>query len=335
MNMLQELLEDTTNDIIYENISDVEMNEKGKPTESWLKAWSLENRISKFFEFCREYDKREDSLLKANYQQLSHRLHWHECPFVEEITKVSDPERVMASCLLFSFTNEHWQTFLTWYNFGRQELVTRFENNRHSRSDLFQIYYPKDTKVSKWLTEVPEKAAKPLAEILINKDRPYSMMEFTKILNHYFVTNHNFRNALYPSKNASRHIAMTHPEWIDPNTFLHGGTGFFDGLQQIFNGPNLMGKCKYEIDDDGNYIPKNDACKKMLEMMNYLAMHKDNPIHTHIFLNLEDKLCMHFKYMAMRFGNKKQTKQIPYNWVYPDNWSLKTGKYDRNMKYAA
>lgn len=334
MNSLEALITDTSKDIVYTNLSEVDLDEKGKPVRSWMKDWSLNQRIDKFFEFCRAYDEREDSMLKANYQQLSHRLHWHECPFVEEISRVKDPERVMASCLLFSFTNEHWQTFLSWYNGGIDLMSKRFESDRHSRSDLFQIYYPKDTKVTQWLATVPEQAAKPLSKLLGALDRPYTMMEFTKKLNDYFVINHGFKNAMYPSKNASRHVAMTHPEWVDPNSFLHGGTGFFDGLQQIFDGPNLMGKCKYDIDDNGNYVPKNDACKKLVEMMNHLANYPSNPIHTHVYLNLEDKLCMHFKYMAMRFGNKKQTKQIPYNWVYPDNWSLKTGKYDRKQYVA-
>jgi hypothetical protein len=31
----------------------------------------------------------------------------------------------------------------------------------------------------------------------------------------------------------------------------------------------------------------------------------------------------------MKLGEKKQTKMIPYDWVYPQNWSLKTNKYDR------
>jgi hypothetical protein len=122
---------------------------------------------------------------------------------------------------------------------------------------------------------------------------------------------------------------MSHPEWVDPDSFLHGGTGFFDGLVQVFDCDHLMSKAKYEIDEFGKYIPTNKSGMKLLEMMDYLHAHPSNPMHTHKYLNIEDKLCMHFKYMSMRFGNKKQTKQIPYEWVYPKEWSLKTGKYDR------
>ena len=328
MNNLEALLTDTSKDIVYKALVNVDLDHKSKPIHSWMRDWTLEERVEKFFEFCRAYDEREDSMLKQNYQQLSHRLHWHECPFVDEMKVIDDPLRIMTACLLFSFSNEHWQTYITWRDGGAAAMLTRFEDHRHSRSDLFQIYYPKDTKVHNWLASVPERAAEPLSKLLGAKDRPYSMMEFTKLLNEHFVKEQGFKNAMYPCKNASRHVAMSHPEWVDPNSFLHGGTGFFDGLQQIFDGPNLMGKCKYEVDEDGKYVPTNKQGHQLVEMMDYLAQHKSNPITTHMYLNLEDKLCMHFKYMAMRFGTKKQTKQIPYDWVYPSNWSLKTGKYD-------
>jgi hypothetical protein len=47
------------------------------------------------------------------------------------------------------------------------------------------------------------------------------------------------------------------------------------------------------------------------------------------FLNLEDKLCFFYKHIAITQGIKQTTKQIPYEWVYPREWSLKTNKYDR------
>lgn len=330
MNALEELLIDTSNDIKYVGLSEVDYDVKGKPTRSWMKDWTQEERTEKFFEFCRSYDLREDSMLKENYQQLSHRLHWHECPFVDHVKTMTDPCEILNACVLFSFTNEHWQTFTAWLNGKKDGLKKRFnEGHRHSRSDLFQIYYPKGTKVHEWLIDAPEKTARDMHHVLGAKNRPYTMMEFAKILNKYFVEEMGFRNAMYPSKNAARHVAMSHPEWVDPNSFLHGGTGFFDGLVQVFDCDHLMSKTKYEIDEFGNYVPTNKSGHELLRMMDYLRTHPSNPIHTHNYLNLEDKLCMNFKYMSMRFGKKKQTKQIPYEWVYPKQWSLKTGKYDR------
>ena len=294
-----------------------------------MKDWTQEERTEKFFEFCRAYDHRKDSLLKENYQQFSHRLHWHECPFVEDVSNIANKELVLHSCLLFSFTNEHWQTFCEWKYHGVDGLKARFENNRHSRSDLFQIYYPKGTKVDEWLINSVPKAANAMHKILGAKNRPYSMMEFAKILNEYFVNEQGFRNAMYPCKNAARHVAMSHPEWVNPNSFLHGGTGFFDGLQQVFDCSNLMSKVKYEIDENGEYVALNNSAKQFIEMMNYLVNHKSNPIYTQKYLNIEDKLCFFYKHIAIKNGVKSTTKQIPYDWVYPIEWSLKTNRYDR------
>ena len=85
---------------------------------------------------------------------------------------------------------------------------------------------------------------------------------------------------------------------------------------------------KYEIDENGSFIPLNEAASKVLYYMDFLKDHKENPIRAQKYLNQEDKLCMHYKFMMMKLGHKKQTKQIPYEWVYPKNWSLKTGKYE-------
>jgi hypothetical protein len=199
---------------------------------------------------------------------------------------------------------------------------------RHSRSDLFQIYYPKGTDVKEWLLAGPKAAAEALSGIFDGRSRPYTMMECAKVLNEYFVTYQGFRNVMYPCKNAARHIAMSHPELVDPESFLHGGTGFFDGLSQVMACPNYMSKAKYEIDEFGQYRPQNKACTNFYESMEYLCSHPNNPIMKQKFLNVEDKLCFFYKHIAIRSGVKQTTKQIPYEWVYPRNWSLRTGKYE-------
>ena len=105
MNLLTQLLGEHEFDIQYPNIAEVEYDVKGKPKQSWMKDWTQEERTEKFFEFCREYDLRRDSLLRDNYQQFSHRLHWHECPFVDEIAKENDFQTILEACLIFSFSN--------------------------------------------------------------------------------------------------------------------------------------------------------------------------------------------------------------------------------------
>ena len=329
MNSLAEFMTDRTYDIKYENLVEVDLDDKGKPTRSLMWKWSQEERTSKFFEFCNAYDKREDSLLRDNYQQFSHRLHWDECPFVDEVKDISDPEIILHSCLLFSFTNEHWKTYKAWasgYNSSLRDYLN--EGHRPCRSDLFQIYYPKNTIVQEWLLYGPQKAAKALYHKLSTNNRPYTMMEFAKILNEHFVTEQGFRNSMYPCKNAARHIAMSHPEWVDPESFLHGGTGFFDGLSQVFDCPQYMSKAKYDIMEDGRYVPTNNAGQSFYDKMLYLYEHSDNPIKRQKFLNLEDKLCFFYKHIAINNGIKHTTKQIPYEWVYPKNWSLKTNTYE-------
>lgn len=325
---------DVSNDIRYENLSEVPMLPNGKPSRSWMKDWTQEQRTEKFFEFCRAYDKREDSLLRDNYQQFSHRLHWDECPFVEYVKIYEDPKLLLHACILFSFTNEHWKTFRAWeegYNPGLRDYL--LEGNRPCRSDLFQIYYPKGTKVEEWLLYGPQKAAEAVYPVLATlgrrKNHPYSMMEFAKILNEHFVTEQGFRNAMYPCKNAARHVAMSHPEWVDPESFLHGGTGFFDGLQQVFDCPPLMSKVKYEINEYGDYVALNKHGVQFYDHMVYLYNHPSNPMVRQKFLNLEDKLCFFYKHIAITQGIKNTTKQIPYDWVYPREWSLKTNRYDR------
>ncbi len=325
---------DTSRDIVYNNLADVELLPSGKPSRSWMKDWTQEERTEKFFEFCRAYDMREDSLLAENYQQFSHRLHWDECPFVEEVSKIDDPFTVLNACLLFSFSNEHWLTYRVWKDEGEKALRDRFSTERHARSDLFQIYFPKGTDVKTWLIDNTRKAASDMFHIIGGKNRPYSMMEFAKILNEYFVEKQGFRNAMYPCKNAARHVAMSHPDWVDPESFLHGGTGFFDGLQQVFDCSPLMSKVKYEIEPDGSYVALNKHGVQFVDHMVYLANHGSNPIVRQKFLNLEDKLCFFYKHIAITQGIKQTTKQIPYDWVYPREWSLKTNKYDRLKNVA-
>ena len=326
MGSLISFLGEDLHDITYSDLATVELDEKEKPKESWMKNWTQKQRTAKFFDFCVAYDKREDSLLKDNYQQFSHRLHWHECPFVDEVSKIKDPLTVLNACVLFSFTNEHWQTYLAWKNNALKE---RMESNvRHARSDLFQIYYPKGTDVKKWLMTGPSRCAESMHNLLGSKNRPYTMMEFAKLLNTHFVDDQGFKNAMYPCKNAARHVAMSHPEWVDPESFLHGGTGFFDGLSQVLACPNYMSKAQYQIDENGQYIPTNKAGHEFVQHMKYLVEHPLNPIKKQKYLNVEDKLCMYYKHLAIRNGVKQQTKQIPYEWVYPSNWSLKTGKYN-------
>lgn len=308
------------NDILYPNTDQTVQIVNKKPVLSWMRFWTHEERVAKFFEYCRKFDLREDKLLHDEYQIFSHRLHWHEHPFVDLMSNITDAEQRLYYALVFSFTNEHWGTLTHLMSKGIDSTREHFRNNRHARSDLFQIYYPKGTDVKEWLLTGPLKAAQALKGHLTNGKR-YTMMGFAKILEAHFKAEQNFRSPLYPCKNAARYLAMAYPHLIDPESVLFGGTGHFDGMHQIF-GRQYNGKCKYEIDSAGEFIPKNQSAVNWLNDMRYLCAHADNPMTSQKMLNVEDKTCFSFKHIAITHGTKRPTKRIPYNWIFPNEFNL-------------
>ena len=308
------------NDIHYTNTDSFVKLINGKPGLSWMWPWTQEQRDAKFFEFCHAFDRREDSLLHDDYQIFSHRLHWDEHPFVDLMSNIKDAEQRLYYTLVFSFTNEHWGTLTHLMSHGIDKTREHFRNNRHARSDLFQIYYPKGTDVKEWLLTGPLKAAQALKGTLTNGKR-YTMMGFAKILEAHFKSEQNFRSPLYPCKNAARYLAMAYPHLVDPESVLYGGTGHFDGLFQIF-GRQYNGKCKYEIDANGEFIPKNQGAINWLKDMKYLCEHSSNPMERQKMLNVEDKSCLMWKHIAINHGVKHATKRIPYDWIFPMDFDL-------------
>jgi hypothetical protein len=311
----------TYNNIVYPNTAEVIMK-NGKPKESWMKNWTQEERFDKFFEFCHAFDKRQDKLLLEDYQIFSHRLHWHEHPYCYMMQHETDLEKLLYYTIVFSFSNEHWGTITRLIKDGEEKTRQHFVENRHARNDLFQIYYPKGTQVKDWLLDGPKKAAKDMVHILENLDRPYTMMEFAKKLEKYFKEHQGFRSPLYPCKNTARYVAMSRPDLVDPESILFGGTGHFDGMQQIFGGPNLNGKVKYNIDKNGQFIAENNYAEMWIEQMNILANHPNNPMTSQKMLNVEDKTCFFYKHIAISHGIKSPTKRIPYTWIFDGAFNL-------------
>lgn len=311
--------------ITYNNTCEVEFKGK-KPKDSWMKEWTLDQRIDKFFEFCRVFDDRQDPLLKEEYQIFSHRLHWHEHPFCDFMKNVTDNHERMFLTLVFSFTNEHWGTFTKLLNEGIDATREHFIENRHARNDLFQIYYPKGTNVKQWILDGPLRAASDLRALLddveVRGRRRYTMMEFAKLLEAYFKQNQNFRSPLYPCKNTARYIAMAYPHLVDPESILFGGTGHFDGLHQVFGGQNLNGKVKYKIDENGMFLAENKQAEAWLYQMDLLVNHPSNPMTSQKYLNVEDKTCFFWKHIAISHGEKRPTKNIPYTWIFDSKFNL-------------
>ncbi len=318
------MLFNNPNNIVYPNTTAVELNAKKKPTDTWMQDYTLDQRKEKFFEFCEKFDNREDDLLRDDFQIFSHRLHWHEHPYAEffEGKETSSFDKIWFT-MAFSFSNEHWLTFKTLHDHGREGLHERFKNHRHARSDLFQIYYPKGTKVKDWLVDIPYKCAEDMAHIL-DQDKRWTMMELAKEFCNYFMEEHGFRAPMYPCKNFARYIAMTWPDLCDPESVLFGGTGHFDGMHQIFGGKNLNGKVKYDIGDNGEFIPTNKHGELWIKQMTELVEDSRNPMMSQKWLNVEDKTCFFYKHMAITHGEKRPTKRIPREWMFPKEFRLAT-----------
>lgn len=322
---LEDFIQDgiSYNNIVYENTDlSVALKNGKKPLDSWMRNLTIDQRLTKFFQFCQAFDRREDRLLSQDYQIFSHRLHWHEHPFCDLMRSMTSLRDILWYTLVFSFTNEHWGTLTHLIERGVEATREKFASERHARNDLFQIYYPLNTNVKDWLLTGPLQAADAMSHHLENVKRPYSMMEFAKLLEKHFKEQQGFRSPLYPCKNAARYLAMSFPNLVDPESVLYGGTGHFDGLHQIFGGKNINGKAKYTVDMDGQFIPENDMCRLWLEQMQILCEDSRNPMTSQRMLNVEDKSCFFMKHIAITHGFKSPTKRIPYNWIFPNNFNL-------------
>lgn len=272
-------------------------------------------------EFNRKFDLREDPNLVEGF---SHRLHWHEHPAVWRLREadLSLEERI-AVTIHFSFSNEKWTNLTTILDEGWDALRYLFATERHARSDLFQIYYPKGTIVKEWLVTEPPKIAKILAPIVEAYDRPLSMMEFAKIQERVLKDHFGFRSPLYPSKNTARYIAMPRPDLVDPDSVLIGGTGHFRGMMYVFGPPNIDGKLKYSVNSLGEFVPENRHTSTWLSYMEKLNNWTNDPIHTHKFLNHEDQLCWFSKFVERKHGHKPPAREFPRSWIFPDDFSLR------------
>ena len=272
-------------------------------------------------EFNRKFDLRADPDLVEGF---SHRLHWDEHPAVWRLAEenLSLEERI-AVTMHWSFSNEKWTNLITILDKGWGALEDLFEEERASRSDLFQVYYPRGTKVKQWLIDEPRKIAKEIAPYFTGLNRPMTMMEFAKIGEHVLKSKFGFRSCLYPCKNAARYLAMPKPDLVDPESVLIGGTGHFRGMMYVFGPPNLDGKLKYKIDSLGQFIPQNKHTATWMSNMETVVNRPDGSIHRHKWLCQEDQFCWFSKFVERKHGHKPPAKNFPRIWMFPDDFSLK------------
>ncbi len=297
----------------------------GKTVDVLLPHSSVEERIDTYNTFCHAWDKREDSYLRDEYQMFSHRLHWQDHPYVEAISSVTSLREKVWLTLVFSFTNEHWQTFMTLLSQGEAALKKRIQEDgeRVQRNDLFQIYYPKGTKVKEWIIDGTKKAADEMYAAIGSRNKRWGMMNLAYEMNSYFRANQRFNTALYPSKNFARYLAMGTPSLVNPESYVHPGTGSFRGLHQIFGGKYLMSSARYTVDEDGDYVALNKAGEELKRQFDVLSNHPGNPITEMRQLNHEDKACFFFKRLCLETGLQKPTPRIPYTYIFPEEFSLR------------
>jgi hypothetical protein len=170
-----------------------------------------------------------------------------------------------------------------------------------------------------------------MVEVVRGRNRRWGMMNLAYVMRDHFQERQGFKNCLYPCKNFARYMAMGRPDLVDPESYIHPGTGSFRGLHQIFGGKYLMSSAKYDVTvEEGKFMPMNRDGEMLGAQFEWLRTHPDNPVREMNSINHEDKACFWFKRLAYEVGVQKATSAIRYSWIFPKSWNLKTGLYDRD-----
>ena len=291
----------------------------------------VKNRINDYLIFLKEFDSRTNIIVQENPNFFSHRLHWDEHPFCYEIRKKFDINTLdglqgaLSSCLVFSFSNEHWGLIDNYWKKGTR-VFDELKNTELCRKDLFQIYLKKGCSVKESLFIANDTGIK-LSKRLYNrfKTRTYTIMELTRILDEFYKKK-GFTKVKYALKNAARYLAMSFPELVDPNSPVTGGPGHFSGLSYIFNDDSISSPVDsfYSRLETGSFIPKNDwratTWVNYMGILNGLTMDIFDRQH---WLNNEDKVCFYYKLQQFKNEERKAKKNKNMDNIIPDWFKLK------------
>ena len=291
----------------------------------------VKNRINDYLIFLKEFDSRTNIIVQENPNFFSHRLHWDEHPFCYEIRKKFDIntfdglQGALSSCLVFSFSNEHWGLIDNYWKKGTR-VFDELKNTELCRKDLFQIYLKKGCSVKESLFIANDTGIK-LSKRLYNrfKTRTYTIMELTRILDEFYKKK-GFTKVKYALKNAARYLAMSFPELVDPNSPVTGGPGHFSGLSYIFNDDSISSPVDsfYSRLETGSFIPKNDwratTWVNYMGILNGLTMDIFDRQH---WLNNEDKVCFYYKLQQFKNEERKAKKNKNMDNIIPDWFKLK------------
>ena len=294
----------------------------------------VKERLHEYVAFLKDFDERSNKIVLQNPNFFSHRLHWDEHPFcysLRDLTNLETLEGIefaLRSCLVFSYSNEHWGMIESYWNSG-PEIFDKKSNVDLARKDLFQIYLKKGCTLKdslKLADSVGIKLSKRIYKRF--KVRKYTIMELTRILDEHY-KKLGFYKVKYACKNAARYLAMTFPELVDPNSPVTGGPGHFLGLSYIFNDNNIKTPVDsfYARLETGGLIPENDS--RVTTWINYMGIL--NGITIDIFdrqhwLNNEDKVCFFYKLQQFKNKERKVRNKKNMNAILPEWFSLKPGE---------
>lgn len=292
---------------------------------------TIKHRINDYLTFLKEFDSRSNPIVNENPNFFSHRLHWDEHPFCYEIRERFDVntldglQKAFSSCLVFSFSNEHWGCIENYWNKG-SIVFNQLKNTELCRKDLFQIYLKKGC-TSRESLHIAHNTGIKLSKRLFNRfnQRTYTIMELTRILDEFYKKK-GFLKVKYALKNASRYLAMSFPSVVNPNSPVTGGPGHFSGLSYIFNDESMLSTVDsfYSRLETGSFIPKNDwrstTWVNYMGILNGLTMDIFDRQH---WLNNEDKVCFYYKLQQFKNNERQIRKNINMNNIIPNSFKLK------------
>ena len=277
---------------------DLNYNSVAPGKEPLMLAGSESERINAFFDFLEMWDVRDDKWLSEQEHQFSHRLHWNEAPFFQQIREYASEHTIddaINLLLIFCFTVENNEL----YDHLRKVHPSRFRyeilNWPHpiQRSDLFQLWLPKGCKLRELLVNDVDVIASWMTGYIdgfTSDGLRLSMMEAKKSLQGIVSERTGWTRCSYAVKNAVRHIAMAFPSLIDPDGYIKPGTGSYQGFRQVFAGPFLMSKSDELIQAQFTAIRHHPRANI------FECQHN---------INIEDKMCFFFKWLGFESGYRK------------------------------
>lgn len=197
---------------------------------------------------------------------------------------MSKEDHVYLQCL-HSYSGENDQLVLDGVDHGVQWVKDSILNTDRKvvRTDLFQIYWAKDTNVRKFMVDELPKVAdyfmEKLQEPLDGKRDRWKIMELAEDVYAWMGKNTSQSKMKYSTKDAVLDFSLVFTDSIDPESFLEAGTGCRRGLNQLFG----------EVKADP--VWQQEAYDK-------IKAHTRYPLQHNHYSRIEAQVCYAFKFIA-------------------------------------